>query len=105
MNLRSGIRGPWLGCSAFPKCRGRMAWNKLDEPHRKRLEEQLHAHDKANPVPVIRTLEGRPLTDAKGKPLPDAPTVDALTSGASGNGNGADRDAERADEEPLESVA
>jgi DNA topoisomerase-1 len=26
LNLRTGLRGPWLGCSRFPKCRGRGKW-------------------------------------------------------------------------------
>ncbi len=30
LNLRMGKRGPWLGCSAFPKCRGRGKWTALD---------------------------------------------------------------------------
>jgi len=42
------------------------------------LEVALLNHDKANPVPIIKTLDGTPLTDAKGKPLPAAPTVDTL---------------------------
>lgn len=78
MNLRDGVRGPWLGCSRFPKCRGRMAWTKLDEPVRERLQTELSAHVKAHPIPVIRTLDGTPLTDAKGKPLPDAPRPDQI---------------------------
>ena len=78
MNLRSGIRGPWLGCSKFPKCRGRMAWTKVDDSVRKRLEAELAVHEKAHPVPIIRTLDGKALTDAKGKPLPDAPLVSVL---------------------------
>ena len=87
LNLRGGVRGPWLGCSKFPKCRGRGKWADLPEPKRKELEAALAAHDKANPVPVIRTLSGGALTDAKGKPLPEAPTVAAL--GGAGEG-GAD---------------
>ena len=78
LNLRSGVRGPWLGCSRFPKCRGRGKWTELDEAARARLEKQLEALERANPVPVITRLDGRALTDAKGKPLPDAPTVDGL---------------------------
>jgi DNA topoisomerase-1 len=97
MNLRSGIRGPWLGCSRFPKCRGRMAWTKVDEAVRKRLENELAAHEKAHPVAIIRTLDGKALTDSKGKPLPDAPTVNVLA------GEGAGDDA--AGDEQLENVA
>ncbi|MFN7021031.1 MAG: topoisomerase DNA-binding C4 zinc finger domain-containing protein, partial [Phycisphaerales bacterium] len=81
MNLRNGIRGPWLGCSKFPKCRGRGKYAEVPEAKRQELEAALAAHDKANPVPIVRTLDGRPLTDAKGKPLPEAPRVDGLTEG------------------------
>src|SRR5262249_38954110 len=38
MNLRRGKRGPWLGCSTFPKCRGRLAWAKVDPAVQKTLE-------------------------------------------------------------------
>ena len=44
MNLRDGKRGPWLGCRAFPKCRGREAFTKLPEPRQKELEKELAAH-------------------------------------------------------------
>jgi DNA topoisomerase-1 len=81
MNLRQGIRGPWLGCSQFPKCRGRGKWADVPEEKQKELVKALEAHDKSHPVPIIRTLDGRPLTDAKGKPLPDAPKVDQLVEG------------------------
>jgi DNA topoisomerase-1 len=73
MNLRSGVRGPWLGCSSFPKCRGRLAWTKLDAAQRKRLEAELAAHEAAHPIPIIRTLDGRALTDSNGRALADAP--------------------------------
>jgi DNA topoisomerase-1 len=90
MNLRNGARGPWLGCSAFPKCRGRLSWAKLEDDVRDGLEKELKAHDRAHPIPIIRTRDGKALTDARGKPLPDAPVpgaegesseepVDALT--------------------------
>ena len=78
LNLRDGARGPWLGCSAFPKCRGRGKWTEVDEKTQKKLLAELEALLKANPIPVIETLDGQPLTDAKGRPLKDAPTVDAL---------------------------
>jgi DNA topoisomerase-1 len=69
MNLRGGKRGPWLGCRAFPKCRGREAFGKLAEPRQKALERELNAHlagqttlaltrrDGVTPVP-----EGTPLS-------------------------------------------
>ncbi len=79
LNLRSGVRGPWLGCSRFPKCRGRGKWTELDDKTREGLEKQLEAHEKAHPVMVIeRFTDGTPLTDEKGKPVNGAPTVDGL---------------------------
>ncbi|MFU8829817.1 MAG: DNA topoisomerase, partial [Phycisphaerales bacterium] len=78
LNLRDGARGPWLGCSKFPKCRGRGKWAELDEDAQAKLQGELDSLLKANPIPVIRTLDGRTLTDEKGKPLPDAPKVDEL---------------------------
>ncbi len=78
LNLRGGLRGPWLGCSRFPKCRGRGKWQELDKAKQDALVAQLEAHEKAHPVPIIKTMDGTPLTDSKGKPLPTAPTVDQL---------------------------
>src|SRR5690606_16558576 len=45
LNLRAGIRGPWLGCSGFPKCRGRGKWAELPETKRSELEKALAEHD------------------------------------------------------------
>jgi len=67
LNLRRGKRGPWLGCSTFPKCRGRMAWTKVEEPVRKTLEAALEAHEADNPQIVIRDLAGTVIPD--GTPL------------------------------------
>mgnify|MGYP000977564172 FL=1 len=78
LNLRSGLKGPWLGCSRFPKCRGRGKWAELDDATRADLEKKLAAHDASNRAPVVRTMDGKPLTDQSGRPLPSAPTVDAL---------------------------
>lgn len=105
MNLRDGIRGPWLGCSAFPRCRGRGKWADVPEAKRAELEAQLAAHARAHPIPIIRTLDGKPLTDARGKPLPDAPKVEQLIEGGAGSvltGGGA---AEEREEVALESAA
>ncbi|HCT46329.1 MAG TPA: type I DNA topoisomerase [Phycisphaerales bacterium] len=78
LNLRNGARGPWLGCSRFPKCRGRGKWAGLEEDIKSDLEKQLAAHEKKHPVITITRMDGTPLTDAKGKPLPEAPKVDEL---------------------------
>ncbi|MFG0258621.1 MAG: type I DNA topoisomerase [Phycisphaerales bacterium JB043] len=69
--LRNGVRGPWLACSSYPKCRGRGKWKELDDEKRAGLEDELAAHEKKHPIPIIRDLDGNPLTDAKGKPLED----------------------------------
>jgi len=36
--LRGGKRGPWLGCSKYPKCRGRGAINKLSPEDKKQID-------------------------------------------------------------------
>jgi DNA topoisomerase-1 len=69
MNLRDGKRGPWLGCSGFPKCRGRESFAKLDEPVREALEKDLKKHLEANPMPVITTMDGTPIEE--GTPIAD----------------------------------
>ncbi|MBS0188728.1 MAG: topoisomerase DNA-binding C4 zinc finger domain-containing protein, partial [Planctomycetes bacterium] len=94
LNLRNGVRGPWLGCSRFPKCRGRGKWADLPEAQRTDLEKKMAAHDKANPIPVIKTMDGAALTDAMGKPLATAKTVDQLSGDGSDSG-----------EQTLEAVA
>ena len=58
MYLREGARGPWLGCSGFPKCRGRLGWQKLEEDERKKLELALKNHLKQHPMPVITRMDG-----------------------------------------------
>ena len=59
LNLRRGKRGPWLGCSRFPKCRGRVSWKKdLSEELREDLDERLAAHEKKNPQPKITRHDG-----------------------------------------------
>jgi DNA topoisomerase-1 len=75
-HLRPGRYGPWLGCSRFPKCRGRGDFKALDDATRQKLLQALEAHRAAHPVPIVRLLDGTPLTGADGKPLPDAPRLD-----------------------------
>ena len=79
LNLRSGVRGPWLGCSRFPKCRGRGKWTELEDAKKDELEKALEAHEKAHPVDtIVRFTDETPLTDKNGKPVKEAPTVDQL---------------------------
>ena len=61
MYLREGARGPWLGCSGFPKCRGRLGWTKLEDEEKKRLELALKNHLKAHPMPVVTRMDGTPI--------------------------------------------
>ena len=78
LNLRNGARGPWLGCSRFPKCRGRGKWAGLEEDIKADLEAKLVAHEQVHPVMTITRMDGTALTDAKGKPIAEAPKVDEL---------------------------
>ena len=78
LNLRNGVRGPWLGCSRFPKCRGRGKWAGLEEEIKSDLESKLAAHEKLHPIATITRMDGTALTDAKGKPVAEAPKVDEL---------------------------
>ncbi len=73
LNLRSGARGPWLSCSKFPKCRGRGAWSKLEDDVRDRWAKALEEHEALHPIPIVKTMDGTALTDAKGKPLVSEP--------------------------------
>jgi len=57
--LRSGKRGLWLGCSKFPKCRGRLAWNSLDPAVQEKWEAAMTEHRKAHPDVVLTMTDGR----------------------------------------------
>ncbi len=57
--LREGKRGLWLSCSTFPKCRGRVGFTKLEEDKQKQLETAWKNHVKHNPVPQVKTTDGR----------------------------------------------
>ncbi len=59
LSLREGRRGPWLGCSAFPKCRGRSSWSKLDEATRRDLQARLDEHRTSHPEISITHRDGR----------------------------------------------
>ena len=67
LNLREGKRGPWLGCSKFPKCRGREAWAKVDEVHKAAFEKTLEQHMAKHPPLVVTRLDGTPV--AEGTPI------------------------------------
>jgi len=63
MNLRTGKRGPWLGCSGFPKCRGRESWAKIPVERQKELEKALAIHEANQPRFEITALDGTPLKE------------------------------------------
>ena len=69
LNLRRGKRGPWLGCSTFPRCKGRMAWTKLEPAKQEELEKALVAHEQVNPQVVVKSLDGRVIPE--GTPISD----------------------------------
>jgi len=69
MNLRRGARGPWLSCSKFPKCRGRIGWSTLEENSRNALETALQAHEKQNPQAAVHKIDGTAVSEGY-KPQP-----------------------------------
>ncbi len=68
-NLRRSKRGPWLSCSKYPKCRGRLGWKTLTEEQQKDLEMALMNHEKAHHTPKLKRLDGTEIGDEY-KPLP-----------------------------------
>jgi DNA topoisomerase-1 len=56
--LRRSKRGPWLGCSKYPKCRGRLAWSALPEEQQKDLTRRLEEHEHAHPMPDLKKADG-----------------------------------------------
>lgn len=75
LNLRRGKRGPWLGCSRFPKCRGRMPFAPLEDDVKGGLEKQLLKQEKKHPPPKIMRFE----TDEE---IPEGtPVVDLVVVG------------------------
>jgi DNA topoisomerase I len=81
--VRGGVRGPWLSCSAFPRCRARGKWADYGEEVEKKWLAAYEAHQKAHPTIILKDLEGRAITDATGKAIKRdddhdvAPDVDA----------------------------
>jgi DNA topoisomerase-1 len=71
--LRRGKRGPWLGCSGFPRCRGRLAFNTLKPEQQEQFLEALAAHEAAQPtltIPTGAAMPGTPAVATSGKPVP-----------------------------------
>ncbi|MEY3022804.1 MAG: topoisomerase 1, partial [Planctomycetota bacterium] len=68
-NIRDGKRGPWLGCSGFPKCRGRGDWKALGEARQAELVAALARHAAENAPPVLRRRDGRTIDG--GTPVAD----------------------------------
>jgi DNA topoisomerase-1 len=64
LNLRRSARGLWLGCSKFPKCRGRLSWASLETETKKKWEKALEQHENAFPTPTIRKTDGTPTGEA-----------------------------------------
>jgi len=63
LNLRRGGRGPWLSCSKYPKCKGRLGWSSLEDKEKTKWERLLQEHEKDHPQPIIRKLNGSPVGD------------------------------------------
>ena len=56
--LRNGKRGPWLGCSTFPKCKGRGGWAKLEEEIKDRWGKDLEKWEADNRPADLLTVDG-----------------------------------------------
>ena len=69
MYLRRGKKGPWLGCSTFPKCKGRMGWKTLDETLLNDLESALELHEKEHPQVIVKRIDGEEIPE--GTPVGD----------------------------------
>jgi DNA topoisomerase-1 len=72
--LRRGKRGPWLSCSKFPKCRGRVSWGSLEPDKQQALEKALADHEAAHPQPTVRHLDGTPVAEGTKPRLGNEPT-------------------------------
>ncbi len=60
-NIRNGKRGPWLGCSGFPKCRGRGDWKGLGEVKQQELIAAIAAHSVTNAPASLHRIDGTPI--------------------------------------------
>jgi DNA topoisomerase-1 len=68
--LRRGKRGPWLGCSGYPRCRNRVAFKSLDADEQAKLLEALAAHEAAQPVAQAIPAVAGTTVQPSGKPVP-----------------------------------
>ena len=71
LNLRRSKRGPWLSCSKYPKCRGRLGWKTLTDDQQHELELKLLNHEKANPQPPLKRPDGTVIEAGESPILPD----------------------------------
>jgi DNA topoisomerase-1 len=62
--LRRGKRGPWLGCSGYPRCRGRESFTALPSESQEQLLEALTAHEAATPSTGFSISAPAPRTKA-----------------------------------------
>ena len=84
LNMRRGKRGPWLSCSKFPKCRGRLGFAGIEDDQKTQLDAALDKHEADNPVPDIRNNRGEVIGDEY------LPQVDDDTALAPAPGSDAD---------------
>ncbi|MCG8345849.1 MAG: type I DNA topoisomerase [Chlorobiales bacterium] len=78
LHLRTGKRGPWLGCSKFPKCRGRQAWGQLEPSVQHHLHEAMDEHQAKHPAVTLCMVDGTPVNMQM--------TIDEIVAFAEDNG-------------------
>lgn len=59
--LRTGKRGLWLGCSKFPKCRGRQAWGQLEPTVQHHWQDIMEKHQVRHPDIALQMVDGSPV--------------------------------------------
>ncbi len=75
MYLRRGKKGPWLGCSTFPKCKGRMGWKSLEETVQSELVAALELHEQEFPQVIVKRMDGTEIPEG-------TPATDLLLPGS-----------------------
>jgi len=78
MVLRDGKRGPWLGCSNYPKCRGITSMKKLDPESLKQVEAliPLLKEGTANAAALVAKIIGENPAGAQAAPKPSTIATD-----------------------------